>query len=57
MLKARARTEVQDPRYIARSARSVYLSFGNLDVKVTDNYFDLMPGETREITHEFSVSE
>jgi beta-mannosidase len=31
-------------------ARSVYLSFANLDVKVSDNYFDLMPGETVEIT-------
>jgi beta-mannosidase len=31
-------------------ARSVYLSFDNLDVKVSDNYFDLMPGETVEIT-------
>ncbi len=31
-------------------ARSVYLSFGNLDVKVSENYFDLMPGETVEIT-------
>jgi beta-mannosidase len=31
-------------------ARSVYLSFGNLDVKLSENYFDLMPGETMEIT-------
>jgi beta-mannosidase len=31
-------------------ARSVYLSFGNLDVQVSDNYFDLLPGETAEIT-------
>jgi beta-mannosidase len=31
-------------------ARSVYLSFGNLDLKVSDNYFDLLPGETIEIT-------
>jgi beta-mannosidase len=30
-------------------ARSVYLSFGNLDVQVSDNYFDLLPGETVEI--------
>ena len=30
-------------------ARSVYLSFGNLDVQVSDNYFDLLPGETAEI--------
>jgi len=31
-------------------ARSVYLSFRNLDVKVSDNYFNLLPGETTEIT-------
>jgi beta-mannosidase len=31
-------------------ARSVYLSFGDLDVKLSDNYFDLLPGETVEIT-------
>jgi beta-mannosidase len=31
-------------------ARSVYLSFGNLDVKVSDNYFDILPGETIVIT-------
>ncbi len=30
-------------------ARSVYLSFGNLDAEVSDNYFDLLPGETVEI--------
>jgi beta-mannosidase len=30
-------------------ARSVSLSFGNLDVQVSDNYFDLLPGETVEI--------
>ena len=30
-------------------ARSVYLSFGDLDVKVSDNYFNLLPGETAEI--------
>ena len=30
-------------------ARSVYLSFGDLDVQVSDNYFDLLPGETVEI--------
>jgi beta-mannosidase len=33
-------------------ARSVYVSFGNLDAKVSDNYFDLLPGETVEITAE-----
>ena len=26
-------------------ARSVYLSFGDLDVQTADNYFDLLPGE------------
>jgi beta-mannosidase len=31
-------------------ARSVYLSFGNLDVKLSDNYFDVLPGETVELT-------
>jgi beta-mannosidase len=30
-------------------ARSVYLSFGDLEVKLSDNYFDLLPGETRQI--------
>jgi beta-mannosidase len=30
-------------------ARSVYLAFGNLDVKLSDNYFDLLPGESVEI--------
>lgn len=27
-------------------ARSVYLSFGDMDVQTSDNYFDLLPGET-----------
>ena len=31
-------------------ARGVYLSFGNLDVKLSDNYFDVLPGETAEVT-------
>ncbi len=31
-------------------ARSVYLSFGNLEANVSDNYFNLLPGETIEIT-------
>ena len=31
-------------------ARSVYVSFGNLDVNISDNYFDLIPGETIELT-------
>jgi beta-mannosidase len=37
-------------------ARSVYLSFGDLDVKASDNYFDLLPGETAEITVTSAVS-
>ena len=31
-------------------ARSVYLSFGDLDVQLSDNYFNLLPGETAEIS-------
>ncbi len=31
-------------------ARDVYLSFGDLDVKLSDNYFDILPGESVEIT-------
>lgn len=34
----------------AKLARSVYLSFGDLDVQASDNYFDLLPGETATIT-------
>jgi beta-mannosidase len=30
--------------------RSVYLSFGDLDVQTSDNYFDLLPGEPVTIT-------
>jgi beta-mannosidase len=30
-------------------ARSVYISLGNLDAQLSDNYFDLLPGETAEI--------
>jgi beta-mannosidase len=37
-------------------ARSVYLSFGNLDVKLSDNYFDVLPGETVEVTAETKES-
>ena len=37
-------------------ARSVYLSFGDLDVKVSDNYFDVLPGETVEVTAESKSS-
>ena len=31
-------------------ARSVYVSFGDLDVHVSDNYFDLLPGEAATVT-------
>lgn len=30
-------------------ARSVYVSFGELDAKPSDNYFDILPGQTVEI--------
>ncbi len=30
-------------------ARSVYASFGNIDVKLSDNFVDLIPGEPKEI--------
>ncbi|MFY9977665.1 MAG: glycoside hydrolase family 2 protein, partial [Candidatus Sulfotelmatobacter sp.] len=29
----------------AQLARNVYVSFGDLDVRASDNYFDLLPGE------------
>jgi beta-mannosidase len=31
-------------------ARDVYLSFGAIDAKVSDNYFDILPGETVGVT-------
>jgi len=34
----------------AKLARSVYLSFSDLNVQASDNYFDLLPGETATIT-------
>jgi beta-mannosidase len=37
-------------------ARDVYLAFGSLDVKVSDNYFDLLPGETVEIAATGAIS-
>ncbi|HEY1256472.1 MAG TPA: glycoside hydrolase family 2 protein [Terracidiphilus sp.] len=37
-------------------ARDVYLTFGSLDVQVSDNYFDLLPGETVEITATTAVT-
>ena len=27
-------------------ARGVYISFGDVDAQLSDNYFDLLPGET-----------
>ena len=30
-------------------ARDVYISLGAIDAKLTDNYFDILPGETAEI--------
>lgn len=38
-------------------ARDVYLTFGNLDVKPSDNYFDLLPNETRQITLKSSATQ
>ncbi len=38
-------------------ARSVYASFGDLDVDVSDNYFDLLPGQTVEVTIKTGASE
>ena len=37
-------------------ARSVYLSFGDLDVDLSDNYFNLLPGETATITAKSTAS-
>ncbi len=34
----------------AQLARGVYVSFGDLDVDASDNYFDLLPGESVAIT-------
>ncbi len=37
-------------------ARSVYLSFGSVDAEVSDNYFDVMPGETVEVAVKTAAS-
>lgn len=37
-------------------ARSVYISFESSDVKLSDNYFDLLPGEPKDIRIDSSVS-
>ncbi len=34
----------------AKLARGVYMSFGDLDVEFSDNYFDLLPGESATVT-------
>jgi len=31
-------------------ARSVYLSFGKVDAEVSDNYFNILPGESLAVT-------
>lgn len=33
----------------SKLARNVYVSFGNLDVQTSDNYFDLLPGESMTV--------
>ncbi len=38
-------------------ARSVYISFGEVDAEVSDNYFDLLPGETMEIAIKTKANE
>jgi beta-mannosidase len=40
----------------AALARSVYVSFGDLDVQTSDNYFDLLPGEAVTIKLKASAS-
>ena len=49
---ATIKTELSDGRLRLSSpvlARSVYVSFGGLDAKLSDNYFDLLPGQPVEI--------
>jgi beta-mannosidase len=38
-------------------ARSVYISFGELDAETSDNYFDLLPGQSMEIAIHTTASE
>ena len=38
-------------------ARSVYISFGGVDAEVSDNYFDLLPGQTIEVALKTAESE
>ena len=37
-------------------ARNVYVSFGDFDVEISDNYFDLLPGEAATITLKSSAT-
>ena len=37
-------------------ARNVYISFGDLDVESSDNYFDLLPGEAMTVTLKSSAA-
>jgi beta-mannosidase len=41
----------------AKLARNVYISFGDLDVQSSDNYFDLLPGEQATIHLKFSAGQ
>ena len=38
-------------------ARSVYISFGEVDAEASDNYFDLLPGQSMEISINTPASE
>ena len=38
-------------------ARSVYISFGEVDAEASDNYFDLLPGQSVEIAIHTPASE
>src|SRR6202167_3484857 len=44
------------PLQSSQFARSVYLSFGDLNVQASDNYFDLLPGESATIRLKSSAS-
>lgn len=37
-------------------ARGVYISFGDLDAEISDNYFDLLPGEPATVTLKSSAT-
>jgi beta-mannosidase len=38
-------------------AKSIYISFGDMDAELSDNYFDLLPGQTAEITIKTKANE